>query len=339
MYCLAVHRRLDPGSTFEDFCYKCKHPPYEQFPQEVEIARVAIVEETEANAQRTLPVFVPSFQVAENNAYGHEIYLKAAALTDSEILACTGKPPSSLGMSPWLCDWSSPQSSNSLYLVSLADLPENMKYTARRVKIYHSVQASRDKLQLTPNTMLSMTQHHSVFVNATGRYKECRPTGVITQTLSTIPELMELGKKVDSEIQQHLEAQGGGQVVDERKQHKVLGGLGEAVPVPKKATAKRKTPAVPGPGQSSSALVAAPAIVDDDLASVSGSSKKPRSQIQDDLLNQMDSEMRKVAQAHMFEGSNRNAKAKSLISLTINKFCSMTTDHNKGHALVNVYRH
>lgn len=116
----------------------------------------------EANAQRTLPVFMPSFQVAENTAYGHEIYLKAAALTDSEIVACTGKPPISLGMSPWQCDWTSPQSNNNLYLVSLADLPENMRYTARRVKIFHSVQASRDKLQLTPSTMLSLHQHHSV---------------------------------------------------------------------------------------------------------------------------------------------------------------------------------
>ena len=145
--CMAAGKRLEPSLEFAEFCDKCDNPPNADYPQEANRARQAILEELEANESRTLPVFVPGAQVAQQSTYGHMIYTKAALVTDSELLSFTGKTAAGLGLSAWAAENAGPSSNNNFYVVSLQDFPGD-KDCVRKIKFCHSSSAIRDTLGL-----------------------------------------------------------------------------------------------------------------------------------------------------------------------------------------------
>ena len=96
--CLATNKRLEPGLPFPDFCEKYRGEG-QAYTNDVDRARQAIIEETDRNANRTLPTFVPGCQVSQQRVYGHQVYTKAGLLTDAEVTSLVGKSAVALGAS------------------------------------------------------------------------------------------------------------------------------------------------------------------------------------------------------------------------------------------------
>ena len=95
-------------------------------------ARKAISEELEANEKRTLPVFVPSLQVGQQTRYGHQVYTKGALISEGDLYLATGKTGAGLGLTPWSVELVGPGTPNAFYVVSLHDIPEDIKHRVKR---------------------------------------------------------------------------------------------------------------------------------------------------------------------------------------------------------------
>lgn len=330
--------RLEPHLEFIEFVAKVQEASPE-YCREVKRGRQALVEETESNEARTLPIFVPSFSVAEQDAYGYQMYIKCGVMTEAEICHHTGKTPAALGMKAWDIQWTGPGAKVALFLVSLKDLPPDLVQTIKRVKIFHQVQATRDKLQLTPATMLSKSQHHSVFQHVTNNVRAGRPP--MSGELFSLPQLIDLAARINTELE-HMSGGtavvGEGPDADDFQKNKVLDGLQpEAGFHPLK---KKRRTQQPPPAQGLPALTGPEAFEEGDQTSnaasrISGSKKGKMNQ--EDLDN-LDPLMKRVALVHLNQG-NRNAKANCLAFLTHDIFANMVTDMQKGQSIRSVLWH
>lgn len=366
--CVATGKRMEPSLTFAQFVEKLQNPPYPEYTEEVNVARVAISEELEANESRTLPVFVPQSQVGEQTQYGHIIYQKAALLSGSEIQEHTGKSAESLGLTPFETRFESPGNATNFYTVSLNDLPENMAKSVKKVKVFHSVVAVSDQLLLNPTMQLSKNQFVPVFDHAVHKYQEKSPG--LKKGLKTLPELQELAGLIDEELQGHLEAKETVETSDASapKRAKALAGLDGIDNAPPKAatsaaakrrrvnnttntSAAQQLPAIADAESTRSPLLAlqqaaqaaqaealapaAPSPPDDRSSkrSVADSAKSKKLLAE---LEAMDAEMRRVAELHC--STSRTASAKSLAGLTPAKFMHVGMNHEKSHSLVNATR-
>ena len=246
-----------PGVAFEAACARLKQagslalqPGEVNEYQELKTARQAIAEEIQSNAEKTLPKFLPQFEVEENKRYGHIIYQKAAALTDAELTKVTGKSAQSLGLVPWPTENLAFESNTNYYVVSLQDLPPTMRDSVRKIKIYHELSASRSTLTLNPDTMLSPLQGTTCFQHVASQYSGSRPAGFMSGNLKTIPELIQLAQLMDNVMQEQMEqdAEAGddsaldalagkeGEEQEKSAQLRALAGLNlDPEPMPKKA--------------------------------------------------------------------------------------------------------
>lgn len=352
--CLATNKRMEPSLDFASFCEKCNSPPTSDYVQNVDRARQAIAEEVESNQHKTLPTFIPGCQISQQTVYGHEIYSKAALLSDSDILSHTGKTAVSLGLTPWSADANTPNSHSNFFVVSLRDLPPEVAVDVRKVKVFHSVSAVRDSLTCTPQTQISPLQSETVFGHAARIYGDQRPTGLTV--LKTLPELVELATLLDNQLEKQALSDSGAAVgqeaVEQLIQSKVAVGTSKALegledttaPVPKKrrkgATAPGTTPSTTtaaAGGVGSTAIVGA---LTDGTSSKSGtkgpgSASSKRTLALEADFKEMDPEMAKVASVHT--AGNRTASAKSLSELTVAKFMSDETDSvSKANAISSV---
>lgn len=337
--CIAAGKRLEPQMTFEAFCDHLHNPPYKEYPDVVNRARVAIAEELEQNQERTLPVFIPGSNVARSMVCGHMVYSKAAALTDEDLTRLAGKSGEGLGLTAfdsWQLSTTGEPKQVKYYAVSLQGLPQETLDTCKRVKVYHTISASREHLLLTPQTMLSDTQHQSTFGHATDKYRqEQAPINVFAGDVKSLADLQQLATLIDSGLQKRME----GEHQPSRPAHdsKALAGLNLDAPTvtPPKKAQKRKT-ATPG----------VPALCDDaasqgDAGSASGASEKTLTRSDSAKqrklsaeLEGMDEEMKRVASLHCSSG--KNFSAKSLQNLVAEDFMYGQSDHTKSHALVAV---
>eukprot|EP00438_Fugacium_kawagutii_P035863 Skav216030 [mRNA] locus=scaffold3613:25671:28499:+ [translate_table: standard] len=269
--CLANQFRNEPKLTFEEFCQKIKFPPTPDYPHQMERARQAIVEETEANSSRTLPVFIPGVQVAHTFRHGHEVYSKAGVVSEQELVELTGKTGEQLGLTPWSSELGGPTNSQTLFLISLKNLPDDLRDDIRKIKVFYQTFAGKDSLKVTPTTQISTVQATSVFEYALDNYQVSRPKNVLTgdrRSLKTIPELIELGTLIDQELKQQMHQDGlastGMEAVSEAFGERAVVGASKALEgltVPDAPPAKRKktksssapTPAAPSSAATSSA--------------------------------------------------------------------------------------
>ena len=344
--CLATNKRLEPGLPFPEFCEKYGAEG-QAYVNDVDRARQAIIEETERNANRTLPTFVPGCQVSQQRVYGHQVYTKAGLLTDAEVISIVGKSAVALGMPEFKADARTTQSKQTFYLVSLNDVPNDLKNGIRKIKIFHTVSAVRDSLQCTPETQISPLQLESVFSHAAKVYGDSRPS---ESGLKTIPELQELATLIDNQLEQQMVedslAATGEDAVAAMVQSKVvatqaraLEGLVEDAPPPPKRP-KRAKAAATNPATRAEAPQY-PAIADvtgaaDPVVSGTGSGSSKRQVVLDQDIAGMDAEMAKVASVHC--QSNRSASAKCLIQLVPSNYFSAHTDQSKGKAIFNASR-
>lgn len=352
--CLAVQIRMEPQLSFQEWIAKLRDPPYEAYQSEVNRGRIAVEEEQEANSNRTLPIFVPGFNVSQSARYGYSLSVKCAALSETEIVSATKKTPASLGLTPWQTEWVGPDQKAQLYLVSLRDLPDELKHTCRRVKIWHEVEASREKLQLSPSTMLSANQHHSAFQHATNSFKSQRPAAQV-ESLQTLPQLIDLAQRVDNELQAKMAAAGDEAAgrKDQQEKPKILAGLesGMAPPPTKRPKRAAKPPlALTGPAdedpipiQGTDSNASTGTGPDEEMSEVgtvaSGGSGSKKGKMDAAEYAALDPDMKKVASVHFLNG-NRNASAKCLLWLTHTTFLSKDSakQRERGQCISSVAR-
>lgn len=362
-----------PGQPFEAVCLRLKaaEPQAGQASSEPNEftdfmrARQAIAEEIEENSKRTLPTFLPGISVQETRAYGHIIYQKAAALTDSEVLHLVGKSAQSLGLTPWSSETNAFGATNNYYIVSLQGIPAEMLNMVRKIKVFYEVSASRDTSTVTPDTMLSPLQATTCFEHVASQYSGTRPSGILSGSLKTITELQELAVIMDTVIQEQmeqdaeegdLEAAAAAAMLepegDKSAASRALSGLQQMdTPAPKRQAKKRKDASHPASGsdpkRGSKALEAGPAVLalppcentgtPSTALPESGSQTSKKQKNRDADLAAMDEEMQKVARLHV---STKSAgSAKGLANLIPAKFMSIdpdTSNHDRSHALVAV---
>ena len=318
---------------------KLRDPPYEGYGRDIERGRVAIEEEQEANSARTLPIFVPGYNVSEGCKYGWTLSQECGALTEGELVAATNKTPAALGLTPWQACWSAPGQKQNLFLVSLRDLPEELRHSVRKVTTWHSVEASRDKLQLTPTTMLSAHQHHSAFEHVSNNVKSIRPP--MMGSLFTIPELKDLAARVDTELAERglVEVQGEG---EKPEKPKLLAGLEVQAPEVKKrkrGTGPRSVPMIAAAGAGGGNDEPAAPLADAEDASTvrsgdrSTSKTTSKGKMLPADLEALDADMKRVANLHLSAANNRNASARCLLQLNVDNFMQKASNPEKGQAL------
>ena len=83
-----------PAATFEDYCARISNDT--KFADAAELSRQALEEEGESSG--VLPTFIPAAEVAECVQFGHEVYVKAALVSDSDIIRLTGKIAKDFGL-------------------------------------------------------------------------------------------------------------------------------------------------------------------------------------------------------------------------------------------------
>ena len=370
--CLASQKRLMPASTFEEYCAKINDDKV--FAKAAETAREALAKSQESTS--VLPTFVPAALCAEETIYGHVIYTKAGLLSETEVVKLTNKSPKDLGLVPFSTEWQSPSSCINFFPISLVGLSPEMLATIRRVKLYHSSAIRSDKLWLTPELQLAKNQGKDALQHLHNRYVDVkagkRPTGMVNQStssdsLQSLSDLQELANMLENQRSELLlqDAAGKPALEDQTPQGPVvqsaqlqlLSGLDEeTAPSGKKKQPKRKAaqPKEELPPKQlrmlddTSATTASTkrALVDgapSGLASgsVTGKSDKTeastkRAKVIEEQASSLDSEMRSVAQVYGSLEGGRNKSFKSLQHLTISIFLQDDTNHNKGHAIVNV---
>lgn len=134
--CFATAKRLEPQLTFNQVCEKKTQDA--QFAQDFERARAAV--EAEADGA-LLPTWVPAAESGMQKVYGHEIYQKAAAFMEVEMVTTFKKTPKQLNLTPYKIDHAAPGQGPDLFLISLVGLPADLLLCCRKIKIYHCSQA------------------------------------------------------------------------------------------------------------------------------------------------------------------------------------------------------
>lgn len=352
--CIASQKRLDPGVTLEECQEKLQLPEYKM---EFMRARQAIAEELEENEKKTLPTFVPSLQIGQQNRYGHQIYTKGALISEVDLIKACGKSGETLGLSPWRgVDYNNPGSNQTFYVVALHGMPDELRHSLKRIKIFHEVSAVRDSFSVTPATQLSALQSETCFTHAASQYQTTRPTAAMSGELQSIQDLKELGEFIDTELNHQLEeaaAQQGESLqyaIDSRTKadpgttgaSKALAGLtlDSVAPVPKKTAKKRPAKATEAAAVSASAAPPALQLQDASAPGPPGaptradSASSKRQKDREGELANMDEEMQRVALKHT--AGKATTSAKSLALLVPDVFMQPGSDHGRGHSLVAV---
>lgn len=359
--CLANAKRLLPGRSFEEYCARIASDT--EFAKAAETSREAIVKESEDRDGCVLPLFIPGSELAEASLVGHEVYTKAALLSEVDIVRETSKSAKELGLVPFVTEWGgqTTQQTQQFFLVSRAGLSPETLAKCRTVKLFQSMFIRNEKLWITPETQLSKSQPKDVQAHLLERYNsKKRPSGLVSpgglQTLSDLQELAQILENKKMEIlQNQTQSTDPANALGEENAAQVpglLAGLAddddEKRQGKRKKAAKAKTtppstlPALmddastrasttAGPG--SDALVALPD-KNHEVASAGKSDTSKSNKRGLGVLPAMDSEMRQVAELHLTSASGRNASAKGLCDLTASNFVVSGTDHTRSHALV-----
>ena len=207
--CLANQKRLMPGKTFDEYCQRIQNEP-DTFGKEASVSRAAILEENESREGCSLPVFIPSSEVAESVQFGHQIYTKAILLSDSDLVRETKKTGKDLGLTPFCSEWQGNGNPVQFFVVSMVGLPADLLLSAKRIKLFQTTFVKSDKLWLTADTQLSKSQGKDVVGYLTEKYtSKKRPAGLVSpSSLQSLDDLKDLAAILESKRLEQLAAQG-----------------------------------------------------------------------------------------------------------------------------------
>lgn len=331
--CMVTASRLEPSLSFQETALKYNNPPADDpsFPKTFDRAKNHLVAEQQKAAEdpSRLPVWVPTSQCSRQDNYGHELYVKAGALTESEVMGLFKKSPQQLKLEPWTGHLKSPKESTKYFLVSLCDMPQATRDRCRKVKIFWQSGCVLDELWLHPNLQLAKNQGQSVFNYINEEKYNSRPPKVLTQTLPTVPELEQQALRLSNLMEQVAEASQVDEESDDETQTKgpaqsagmqaLLEGMGDgmeaAAPAPKKKRRTHTAPSAPALSAGTAAAMSqaqalaakAPVpIADGDTSSKKASRKES---VQDEIIASLDSDLQRVARVHLTtpKGSSVNS--------------------------------
>ena len=357
--CLANAKRLLPGKSFEEFCARIASDT--DFAKAAETSREALVKENEDREGSVLPLFIPGSEVAETSLVGHEVYTKAALLSEADIVRETSKSAKELGLVPFVTEWGgqSTQQTQQFFLVSRAGLSPETLAKCRTVKLFQSMFIRNDKLWLTPETQLSKGQPRDVQAHLLERYNsKKRPSGLVSperlQSLEDLQELAQLLENKKIEILQNQVQSGDPASAAVGGEHaaQVPGMLAGLADEEEEKRVSRRRKMAKTKGNSST-----PALMDDSSTRASSATGTEMAMALMDktqeiasagksdtsktsgkrglgVLPNLDSDMRQVAELHLTSHAGRNASAKGLVDLAVANFVASGTDHTRSHALV-----
>ena len=288
----------------------------------------------EQRAREGRPGFAPGAEVIARNTYDHEIYSKAALLTDAQFFTAVEKSAKQMQQKPYITFNKGPDEKQHLYIMSLDDLPPKIRDTCRKIKISYTMGVEKNEMLLTPETQLTQNQPSAVFEAAASVYMLNRPEKMASFLIPTFAELREKARRVETAMQvallqsnsdsEHSEDEEGsdGEGSDEDEDD---GGPGPGpgggghgstpllVPISFSLGSISTTAAGRRPKAKARAATASAA----SAASASGSAtagQKGRQSTDDSTFDGLDEEMRKVAEAQLEVGLGLSFKAlKSLI--------------------------
>ncbi len=358
--CMAVHKRLEPQLSFEEFAAKANSPPDDRKNMKEDVQKAAQALEEEHSGDRVLPTFIPGANAFEHSEFGHTIYVKGGLLSEAELVTHTGKSGKDLGLNPYSLAYEHGQATN-YYAISLAGLSADERDSIRKIKFYHSSTVVNDKMWVTPGTQLTKWHGKSMMEHMSQKYGKTKPS---VATLPTLGSLQDLAARVEASRKDLLQkdATGGDDALAEPvgpviERNAMLDGFEEEDGHgSKKGGKSRKKQAKPpseidsrrstttgesdgGPMVSMKAILAP-----DSSCAAAAPEASPPSEVASSRKSTqkgsaweemgMDSEMIKVATLHVGERP-RNHSAKCLVGLVVSKFMAESTDHVKGHSLPN----
>ena len=356
IFCMVTATRLHPGLTFAQVAAKYKSPPNDEKGslQSFDRAKAHLIDEhqrIQAASQSSLPTWIPASSCSRQDNYGHELYQKAAALTESEVQRIFKKSPQQLKLTMWEGHLKSPKESTKYFLVSLESMPEEIKASCRKVKVFWRSGCLLDELWLRPDVQLSKEQATPVFHYINDQKYNSRPPRILTQSLPTFDELMAEADRLSNVLEETMVAKPDeDESEDDGKADAVqstamtmldLEGLGDGV-LSSTTVRKRKTPAANT--ASAKAGAAAAAITAQFLASSTrsakqvpedASSKKGRKDgAHEEVISALDPDLKKVARMHLSTGTGTSVKC--LKELNAKAYLLQGSDHHKGSTIPSV---
>eukprot|EP00435_Cladocopium_sp_Y103_P054587 s399_g17.t2 len=339
---------IERCKDFAEYCALIKSD--EKFAADSETARAALEEEEEARAGCALPLFRPSADVAEGSRVGHLIYTKGGLLSEADLVKYTKKTPKDLGLSAFCTEWQG-ATATQFFVISLADLPEELKWSIKRIKLYHDTYYRHDKLWLTPDTQLSKRQGADVAEHLNSKFaSKKRPAGMLQPaSLQSLSDLQDLARILEAQRLEQLQKDGSSDAVEAASaaapKSAMLAALEDEEEPTKRKRPKKQDPKTKAadPGQqlalsdavSTTASSSAGALaLADAPPSSTGKSDTSKSGKKGDQFQGLDDEMRQVAQLHMASSQGKNVSVKSLQTLVPAKYMQGGTDHSRAHALV-----
>ena len=371
--CLASAKRLMPACSFEEYCAKISADS--AFAKAAETAREALAATAEStNVLPTfVPAALCAEESLYGHMIYSKAGLlsetEIVKLTGKSPKDLGLVPFSSEWQSPSSCINFFPISLVGLSPEMLATIRRVKLYHSTAIrsdKLWLT-----PELQLAKNQGKDVLQHlHNRYVDAKAGK---RPTGLVNQStssdsLQSLEDLKELAQMLDNQRSELLLQDAAGQpaLQDLTPQGPVvqsaqlLSGLEEEAGAAAKKRSKKKTAQKEEPQQkqmkalvddsasvsattasTKRALVDVTATPSGPASSVTGKSDKTeasskRAKMMEEQAASLDSEMRSVAELHGSLQDGRHKSFKSLQHLTASRFLQEDTDHNKGHAIVNV---
>lgn len=348
---MAAQKRLLPGKDFAEYCQLIKSD--QKFAADAETARAALEEEEEARAGCALPLFRPSSDVAEGSQMGHMIYTKGGLLSEADVVKYTKKTAKDLGLTAFCTEWQG-AAATQFFVISLADLPEELKSNIRRIKLYHNTYVRHDKLWLTPDTQLSKRQRMDVADHLNTKFaSKKRPAGMLQPgSLQSLSDLQDLARILEAQRLEQLHKDGSSDpaavVSAAAPKDAMLAALDDEEEPAKRKRLKKADQKSKGADTGSqlalsdAASTAAPpstamaALTDAPVSSTGKSDTSKGGKKAVDPFQGLDDEIRQVAELHMSSSQGKNASVKSLQNLVIEKYMIGGTDHSRAHVLVAV---
>ncbi|CAE7367985.1 unnamed protein product [Symbiodinium sp. CCMP2456] len=336
IWCITTGKRMMPHVDFELLCQMLKKDP--ELKARFMKARLHVADPE----NNPLPVLTPSAEVFSSDKCGHMVYVKAALLSDTELVNHTGRTGLQLGLKQHSVDLR--QGANQptkLFPVSLQGLPQEFKDSCPRVKIYFDQVSSENReIWVTPETQLNIQQPADLQRHLQARSSDARPK--LQGSLKTLSELVEQGNRMESEVLATTAAAMATEPDDGDEQpeepadpsHQAAEALLETFHqgnwTATKKTRKRK--------DVEPATSVATSVVEGPEGSEKASTKrgKTKAGLKELSLDSLDESMRKVAKQHFANNPDRNVSVNCLSNLVLVMFADDGTDHSQGHTLSGV---
>lgn len=303
------------------------------------------------------PELCPANQISLQGCYGFRVSQEYGALTEDEYKRLVERNPATLPtLKPIQVPWQGPHANLSkLYLVSLEGLPLDIALAMRKITLYYDNSALNDEVYLSPETQFNANQAEFVWKHIFDRSKTSRPDQLRpgADGPCSLEELQQKHDKIDEEKRAKLhdkQAVAAAFIESEDPKEEVEGvgsvGMGAGSLAGKASSKKpvRRTQKSsrgelqakldqklnpPTPVASSGV----PAIEDVEVAS---SAKKSIKFNSNNELQELDEELRKVAEKHL--ASNPGSSVKSLKGLVPENFIIWPNDVTDQEGLRNLQR-